>query len=42
LKANRDIWFGIRWSLGGGVASTRSEGDCAQRTGFGRTAQATP
>src|SRR5581483_6476873 len=42
LKANRDIWFGIRWSLGGGVASTRSEGDCPKRTEFRRTAQATP
>ena len=26
LTANRAIWFGLRWSLGGGVASTRSRG----------------
>ena len=31
-----------RWSLGGGVASTRIEGDCAQRTDVLRTAQAKP
>jgi hypothetical protein len=28
--------------VGGGVASTRSQGDCARRTDFSRTAQATP
>ena len=32
LTANRGLWFAVRWSLGGGAASTRSEGDCAQRT----------
>jgi len=42
LTANRAIWFGLRWSLGGGVASTRSQGDFARRTDFRRTAQATP
>ena len=42
LTSNRAIWFGVRWSLGGGVASTRSQGDCARRTEFRRTAQATP
>ena len=39
---SRAIWFGVRWSLVGGVASTGSEGDCAQRTDFGRTAEARP
>ena len=42
LTANRAIWFALRWSLGGGVASTRSEGDCELRTDVSRTAQATP
>jgi drug/metabolite transporter (DMT)-like permease len=42
LTANRGSWFALRWSLGGGVASTRSEGDCELRTDFRRTAQATP
>jgi hypothetical protein len=42
LTANRAIWVAVRWSLGGGVASTRSQGDCARRTDFRRTAQATP
>jgi hypothetical protein len=42
LTANREIWVAVRWSLGGGVASTRSHGDCARRTDFLRTAQATP
>ena len=41
LTANRAIWFAVRWSLGGGVASTRSEGACERRTDFIRTAQAT-
>ena len=26
LTANRAIWFALRWSLGGGVASIRSQG----------------
>src|SRR5271166_4527360 len=38
----RGIWVAVRWSLGGGVASTRSEGDCERQTGVRRTAQATP
>jgi hypothetical protein len=38
---NRSLWFCIRWSLGGGVASPRSEGDCEMRTDVRRTAQAT-
>jgi hypothetical protein len=42
LPADRSIWFAGRWSLGGGVASTRSEGDCELRTDVSRTAQATP
>ena len=42
LKANRELWLALRWSLGGGVASTRSDGDCAKRSDFGRTAQAPP
>jgi hypothetical protein len=41
-SANRDIWFGLRWRLGGGVASTRSEGVGAQRTDCLRTALAPP
>src|SRR5439155_8777171 len=32
LTATRAVWVVVRWSLGGGVASTRSEGDCSQRT----------
>src|SRR6266478_5908512 len=32
LFAGKAIWFGVRWSLGGNVASTRSQGDCARRT----------
>src|SRR5437879_11361546 len=42
LTATRAVWVVVRWSLGGGVASTRSEGDCSQRTACFRTAQATP
>ena len=42
LTANRAIWFAVRWRLGGGVASTRSEGDCAKLTELLRNAQATP
>jgi hypothetical protein len=42
LRANRDIWFGLRWSLGGGVASTRSEGVGEQRTDVLRHALAPP
>ena len=42
LRANRDIWFGLRWSLGGGVASTRSEGVGEQRTDVLGTALAPP
>jgi hypothetical protein len=42
LRATREIWFGLRWSLGGGVASTRSEGVVAQRTDCFRTALAPP
>jgi RNA-directed DNA polymerase len=41
-SANHEPWFCLRGSLGGGVASTRSEGECAKRTDFSRTAQATP
>src|SRR5204862_8284555 len=42
LTATRAVWVVVRWSLGGGVASTRSGGDCSQRTACFRTAQATP
>lgn len=42
LTANRALRLAVRWSLGGGVASRRSEGECAQRNDVGRTAQATP
>ena len=42
LTATRETWVVVRWSLGGGVASTRSEGDREQRTALFRTAQATP
>jgi hypothetical protein len=42
LTANLAIRLAIRWSLGGGVASTRSDGECAQRTELFRTAQAKP
>jgi hypothetical protein len=40
LTANRAIWFALRWSLGGGVASSRSEGECEQLTELLRNAQA--
>jgi hypothetical protein len=36
------IWFAMRWSLGGGVASTRSQGVCERRNDFRLTAQANP
>ena len=36
------IWFAMRWSLGGGVASTRSQGVCERRNDFRLTAQAKP
>src|ERR1700722_9654118 len=42
LTANRALRLAVRWSLGGGVASRRSEGECAQRNDVRRTAQATP
>jgi hypothetical protein len=41
-KANRAIWLAVLWSLGGDVASTRSDGDCAKHTAVRRTAQAPP
>jgi hypothetical protein len=39
--ATQEIWVGLRWSNGGGVASTRSEGVGPQLTELIRTAQAT-
>jgi hypothetical protein len=41
LMATQEIWIGLRWSIGGGVASTRSEGVGPQLTELIRTAQAT-
>ena len=42
LMATQEIWVGLRWSIGGGVASTRSEGVGPQRTETLRTPQAPP
>jgi hypothetical protein len=42
LTEDLSIRLEIRWSYGGGVASTRSEGECEMRTDVSRTAQATP
>ena len=42
LTEDLSMRFASRWSYGGGVASTRSEGDCEMRTDVSRTAQATP
>jgi hypothetical protein len=40
LTENRSIQFSIRTSLGGGVASTPSEGECVEGAAMIRTSQA--
>jgi hypothetical protein len=42
LSGNREIRFCLRGSLGGGVASTRSEGECGKLTDESRNAEAKP